>query len=399
MVEQAFSFFITSVSFALIVFSIHTLSLRIKQQPCYQPLVLFFLALMVLISKPLTTSLAPFLTLPVFVLALPALLLIPPSLWCYVEGLTHTTKWQFTSRHLKHFALPLFGGFIAISTLLLPTEIVRQVLTDGGEALLTTLPPTLRYFIYSLLIATFVLVLVWILQSSFYVYAVFRRLTRYRAQLKQVFASTESKEFYWISWLFLAIGSTWLFLAIYLVIDNLIGSLSFAFEPFQVLLLGMIWSVSVWALRSKPGFEEVYLEPDMDTVFETYSPEQTKYQKSALTEAQAKNIAQSLESFMQEQQAFLDPDLSLQKLAKSVNTTANYLSQTLNEQLDMSFFDYVNGYRIEMAKTLLDQSKNKVLDIAMEVGFNSKSAFYSAFKKHTLTTPNEYRKQQGNTSS
>lgn len=67
----------------------------------------------------------------------------------------------------------------------------------------------------------------------------------------------------------------------------------------------------------------------------------------------------------------------------------------INHQLDQHFYDFVNTYRIENAMGILkDSSKSKVtaLEILYEVGFNSKSSFNTAFKKHTGNTPTSLRK-------
>lgn len=393
MTEPSYPFLISAFCIAIIAFILHMLILRVKQQQAYLPLILFFAGLGIILSKPLTASLIPSLQLPVLVFSLPALLVLAPSFWCYVEGLTHVKRWQFERHHIKHFVLPACGLFISFSALLLPSELVHLVLTQGSEQVLNGVPIALRYFMYGLLIGTFVLVLTFVLQSGVYVFWVFKRLTAYRLQLKQIFASTESKEFYWLSWLLIAIGATWFLLAVYLVLDNLFTSWAFSFEPFQIVLLALIWSIAIWALRHKPGFEEVYGEDTELVAFDVTADQQTKYQKSALNDEQAMKIAGKVNQFMVEQKGYLDPNISLQKLAKNVNTTPNYLSQTLNEKLDMSFFDYVNKHRIEDAIEQLKTSKASVLDIAMEAGFNSKSSFYVAFKKVTGMTPSEFRKQ------
>jgi len=75
-----------------------------------------------------------------------------------------------------------------------------------------------------------------------------------------------------------------------------------------------------------------------------------------------------------------------------ISTSPNYISQTLNESIGMNFFDYVNKYRVEMAKHQLQHSSNTVLDIAMNVSFNAKSSFYTAFKKVAQQAPSQYRK-------
>ena len=96
---------------------------------------------------------------------------------------------------------------------------------------------------------------------------------------------------------------------------------------------------------------------------------------------------------MEHDRLFLDASLSLPKLAKHISRSAYHISQTLNETLGVNFFDYVNHYRVKAAKQQLQNTDNTVLDIAMDVGFNAKSSFYTAFKKDTGITPNQYRKE------
>nr|WP_275442563.1 AraC family transcriptional regulator [Pseudoalteromonas sp. OOF1S-7] len=96
---------------------------------------------------------------------------------------------------------------------------------------------------------------------------------------------------------------------------------------------------------------------------------------------------------MQEKQLYLDADLTLQKLSQVSGVSPNYLSQVLNETLQMNFFDFVNHWRIEASKSRLLASKDSVLHIALEVGFNARSSFYKAFKKETGLTPGEFRRE------
>lgn len=88
----------------------------------------------------------------------------------------------------------------------------------------------------------------------------------------------------------------------------------------------------------------------------------------------------------------LDPLLTMPKLAAAVGATPNQLSFVLNQHLGKSFFDFVNEVRINTASRLLiDEPDRTILDIATEVGFNSKSTFNQAFKKITGQTPSVYR--------
>jgi AraC-like DNA-binding protein len=94
---------------------------------------------------------------------------------------------------------------------------------------------------------------------------------------------------------------------------------------------------------------------------------------------------------MQDDRLYLDPNLSLTKLARHVRVASNHVSQTLNEALEETFFDYVNRWRIEAALPHIAEGKETVLTIALDVGFNTRSTFYTAFKRVTGMTPRAYR--------
>ncbi|MES2653233.1 MAG: helix-turn-helix domain-containing protein [Bacteroidota bacterium] len=102
-----------------------------------------------------------------------------------------------------------------------------------------------------------------------------------------------------------------------------------------------------------------------------------------------------LKKYMIEEKSFLNPDLTIQDISKAMSVPVRELSVLINHQLGQHFYDFVNTYRIENAMEILkDSSKTKVtiLEILYEVGFNSKSSFNTAFKKHTGNTPTNYRK-------
>ncbi len=101
---------------------------------------------------------------------------------------------------------------------------------------------------------------------------------------------------------------------------------------------------------------------------------------------------------METDKCFLDHDLSLPHLAKKMDLTSHELSYLLNEGLGVSFFEFVNRYRVEEAKTLLlspEYHHLNILGIAYETGFNSKTTFNTSFKKFTGVSPSEFRKSVG----
>ncbi|MBS7256488.1 helix-turn-helix domain-containing protein [Flavobacterium branchiicola] len=102
-----------------------------------------------------------------------------------------------------------------------------------------------------------------------------------------------------------------------------------------------------------------------------------------------------LQQYMAEEKPFLDPSLTIQDVSKGIAIPVRDLSLLINHKLEQHFYDFINTYRIESAMNILkDATKSKVtiLEILYDVGFNSKSSFNTAFKKHTGFTPTDYRK-------
>jgi AraC-like DNA-binding protein len=101
-----------------------------------------------------------------------------------------------------------------------------------------------------------------------------------------------------------------------------------------------------------------------------------------------------LKKYMIDKNPYLDQSLTIQDLANQINIPVRDLSILINLHMQQHFFDFVNQYRIENAMEILrnhPKSELTVLEILYKVGFNSKSSFNTAFKKHTSLTPSEYR--------
>jgi AraC-like DNA-binding protein len=120
-------------------------------------------------------------------------------------------------------------------------------------------------------------------------------------------------------------------------------------------------------------------------------PSEAKYARSALTGAHAEQLATRIRSALTQDTLYLDPNLSLQKLSRHVGALPNQISQTLNEQIGATFFDYIAHHRIEAAKSLLLEGVASTLTVSLDVGFNSRSTFYKAFKRETGMTPKAFR--------
>ncbi len=104
--------------------------------------------------------------------------------------------------------------------------------------------------------------------------------------------------------------------------------------------------------------------------------------------------AKILREYMEEEQPYLDPELTIQDLALQLDKPVREVSVLINNQFNQHFYEFINTYRINKAKELLHNPSSKELtisEIMYEVGFNSKSSFYTTFKKQVGCTPKKFR--------
>lgn len=138
----------------------------------------------------------------------------------------------------------------------------------------------------------------------------------------------------------------------------------------------------------------VYYQIFQESGFLSPIPVANKYKKSTLSAAQKSAILEKLDQLIIESKFYLRDDASLSNLAEQLHTTTHHLSQVLNESKGISFQELISQNRIREARHLLKDpslKQTKVENIAAMVGYNSKSAFNTAFKRHTAVTPSEYR--------
>lgn len=127
---------------------------------------------------------------------------------------------------------------------------------------------------------------------------------------------------------------------------------------------------------------------------ERSSKEKTQYLTNN-EKAEFKDLSLKLKSVFENQKAHLDVDLTLNKLAKQIGVTNKKLSTLLNHYLEVSFYDFVNEYRVNEFKNALKNNHFEgytIEGISNECGFKSKASFYRSFKLKTNMSPSEYKK-------
>ncbi|WP_170309811.1 helix-turn-helix domain-containing protein [Seonamhaeicola maritimus] len=131
-----------------------------------------------------------------------------------------------------------------------------------------------------------------------------------------------------------------------------------------------------------------------------YKPEslqqKTVNEKTKSDNSQLKIIEEKILVVMEEGDLYKNPKLQLKDLSKAVKTSDNYISEVFSKQLETNYYDFINSYRVEEVIRLMKLETHidyKLMAIAKEAGFNSKTTFNTAFKKSTGLTPSQYRKQ------
>jgi AraC-like DNA-binding protein len=326
---------------------------------------------------------------------------IGAAYYCYVRGMlglgnTRKQAWHF----LPMLVATLF--FIAFNLQ------GRAVMGDG-----TSLSPRGWVWLICFFVAQGL--------AIFYAIAVLVRFWQYRQQVEQNFSSYKGRDFRWLVW----ISSMMLLLLIVWVLPlpTEIGGLALGLAR-----LGMLYFVGWFGMGQLPVFLAVPAMPEAPTPHQRAAqavaasveraqeaadreanaqPESEeeassdKYARSGMTDAARELIAQRLQQRMQQFNDFLDNDLSLASLAENIGTSPQLLSQYLNHSLELSFFDYINGLRVERVQQLMldpTQSKKTIIQLAFAAGFNSKSTFNLAFKKKTSYSPSQWRENQAKTS-
>lgn len=304
---------------------------------------------------------------------LPALMILPVCFLQYVKARVDATSPQVINR--RDLVLPVCGLVVMLGYWALPQP-ARQALLVQGD-----LPE--GWFPALLALVTFALILVWTLTSLIYLTGVLKRLSRYRTQLKALYSNTEAYELRWIDGFILMLVIGWGLSGLSLISDNLGPGLVLPAEGVVFIMGIAVLMLVVFATGQIPEQDTPSVPP----------PEPDKYARSALSAERTAYIARKLDAAMKADALYLDPTLSLQKLAKHVAAPHNHVSQTLNGHLGTTFFDYVARWRVQAAQPLLMAGQASVLTIALEVGFNSRSTFYKAFKRETGLTPKAYQQE------
>ncbi|BBN82506.1 hypothetical protein PA25_24910 [Pseudoalteromonas sp. A25] len=374
----------SSLSLGVGSFAMHLFFDKIKQQPFYLPLLLLLLGLTIISASGIVFFAFNNAVITYIAILPPCFLMLAPSLWLYTNGLVASEPWQLTVAALKHY-LPAIASLILTFTLLLTPSALLNKMFFSNETITATAHSTF------ISIAIMVTIAVWFIQTIAYLVKLSNLTRRYHQQLKDVFCDLTNKKYKWLIYLTITMLINWIWAALAVVFDSS-DNLMFSAHWGQALCLITIWGLSYYGLKQQPGFNSLYQQKQTLITSESSENDTTRYQRSALTQEKAQQIADKVQCAIEHDQIYLDSSLTLFKLAKHLNEPSQYVSQTLSQIMQTSFFECINNARVEAAKVKLLSGQGNVLDIAMSVGFNARSSFYKAFKAGTGQTPSQFQK-------
>jgi len=228
-------------------------------------------------------------------------------------------------------------------------------------------------------------------------------LRRHRRQIEHSYSNTGRVNLTWLMTLTVAAFGIWL-LATSLKIAGVAGLVRDAHISLAMAVL--VYAIGYMGLRQPEVFRYETAEYPVPTPVggppapppdELEAPT-TRYERSGLGDVEALRLKKSLLAIMDAEQPWKNSELTLADLAARLNSTPHKLSEVLNSQVGQTFYDFVNGYRVRDVQRRIKAGEAralKMLALAMDAGFASKSTFNQAFKKHTSQTPSDFRQAVG----
>ncbi len=224
-----------------------------------------------------------------------------------------------------------------------------------------------------------------ILQSVLYFYFSVRAVNLYHARIKASFSALEGINLFWIQKIIVvfAVGFGLKLLFNLLVLIGFAEVVFFEKAVVGVFCLLLLY-LGYHGIRSTSIFDKNQM----------HSTEKNQYGKSGLKQKEILEHVGGLKKYMESKKPYLNDNLTLSELAEKLDLSSNHLSQVINQGVGKSFYDFINEYRVEEVKEKLssgDYAHLKLLAIAFECGFKSKSTFNTFFKKTVGVTPSEFR--------
>ncbi|WP_316635959.1 helix-turn-helix transcriptional regulator [uncultured Flavobacterium sp.] len=292
--------------------------------------------------------------------------ILAPLIYVYIKSLLPPPNKAFIKNHLFHF-IPFIVYFVFY---ILPVIILTKIIKKDFYPYLNFIDENFNQGLWQDLF------------SLFYFYLSLRLFFRVKKGMTANYSNFKEKDFLWIkkfiySFLIVIIlDLTLVFLSIFGKYNgNELGFITMIFTVISMIYLGY------YGLTQSSIFLPDFLTNEKPANRQI-NPEELTVLKRKVTQA------------LEEEKLYLSPDLTLRTLANSIELSERKLSSLINDEMNTTFYDLINNFRVQEAKKRLkssDYNKYTVVAIGDSCGFNSKSSFYRIFKSETSLTPTQFK--------
>ena len=304
-------------------------------------------------------------------ISVPFIFLIGPVFYLYTVSLLQQ-EFRIDLKQTLHFAPSIFCYIILLQFYILPphekSDLVKQILSNG-------------YVIFPL--GQFLILTLSSIQMLVYFYVTHSFVREIEEDSIQKFSNPDVLNSAWFKQISLGFS---LYMILFFVAYFQLFFIKFHHQE-VIYVIMFVMSFFVHAV----GFNAIR-NPKIFARSE-HTQDFPKYRNTAIPKHVSKAYAQQLFQYMETSKPFLNSELKLNDIANALGIEPYQLSQVINSEFNKNFFDFVNEYRVEEAKSRILGTKFQhytLLAIALDVGFNNKSSFNRVFKKHTNTTPSSF---------
>jgi AraC-like DNA-binding protein len=222
-------------------------------------------------------------------------------------------------------------------------------------------------------------------QIIIYTALTIKMVSYYQTKAKHILSSDNSDIFKWLWSLILFVASFWVLSIFFNYISRIYIIKIFA----DSVLVLLVYFIAIIQWRNPSLFHVKHLKSELTSISQS---ESSKPSEGILDQDMRSNLFSLVQEQVKEKALYRNSELTLATLADEVGINVHHLSETLNQQGRKNFNQFVNEYRVaEVCQQLEQKGDRKLIDLAFDAGFSSKSSFNAIFKKITGKTPSLYR--------
>jgi AraC-type DNA-binding domain-containing proteins len=300
----------------------------------------------------------------------PLLFVLGPLVFFYVKALT-SIDWTFKRMHLVHFIPVVVSYILFIPVYILNTQEKVRLITEA--------------FLNGRFIISPVFYALAVIHILAYLVLSIRKLLAHTITIKNNYSFIERLSLTWLRNMLIIFIVLWFAFATRVFFRSV-----WVWDISAFLSLLTVYIIGYFGYNQPVIFKKITNENLSDVNREG----KRKYATSPLTDRESAGYVKKLQTLMDSEKLYLQNDLKLSDVSEKMNLPVYYVSQVINEKLDKNFYDFINEYRVEEVKKRLMKKEYDhftILAAGFDSGFNSKTAFYTAFKRITGVTPLEFK--------